>query len=195
MRTLLDMIKTRWVLNRPCGGSRRLRRGGELPIADFRRDTGAGGDAHAHLNLCYKYAHRRGVGRCDSHSRSQETFLRPVVRVIDPKTGKTVEDSPVAVMSNEEADLQAAYQVAEETFDRASVWSHVRFGQLTANLQEYLGANPDRVIYLQKIDRTIHLPKDIMIRWIMSDDTHPKPSVCDDPVDRMSNIIACLRSL
>ena len=182
MRPLLDKIGTRWVLIAlvvaavafVAGVNYQLRTGGGIlaqgvtptPTSIYAINT----PTDAELDAAIATAVAKNLPTA-------------VVRVIDPKTGKPVEDSPVAVMSNEEADLQAAYQVAEETFDRASVWSHVRFGQLTANLQEYLGANPDRVIYLQKIDRTIHLPKDIMIRWIMSDDTHPKPSVCDDPAD------------
>ena len=91
-----------------------------------------------------------------------------VIRVIDPKTGKPVEETPVAAMSKEEAALQTAYDVAYAKYHkyRRSEFGHVQLQNfssttLTSNLQEYLSTDPDRAIYLRTIDRVIHLPENI----------------------------------
>ena len=179
MRTLLDKIGTRWVLIAlavavvafVAGVNYQLRTGGGIlaqsstPTPSVLKPTPTDAELVA--------------------ARTKNPNVKPVsVTVMDPKTGKSVNESFAASQSKEEAALEAAYLAAEAEYPRSSLpHVNVQPDTLTSNLQEYLSTHPDRAIYLRKIDRVIHLPEGIMIRWIRSDDTYPKPRVCNDPAD------------
>ena len=99
-----------------------------------------------------------------------------VIRVIDPKTGKPVEETPVAAMSKEEAALDAAYEAAYVKYPGSKLGhiqvQHINSTTLTPSLKEYLNTDPDRAIYLRTIDRVVHLPETVWIVWV---DGGPSP--------------------
>ena len=73
-------------------------------------------------------------------------------------------------VSKEEAALDAAYKAATAKYPR-SIWPHVQIPitqstTLTPNLQEYLNTHPGRAIYLRTIDKVLHLPKNIKLRYV-----------------------------
>ena len=107
-----------------------------------------------------------------------------VVEVVDSATGKPVEGSPVAAISKEELAFEEAYETADAKYPRTS-WPHVYVSpkRLTPNLEEYLNTHPDRAIYLRTIDRVVHLPENIWLRWVSKGVFAPYECASGDPED------------
>ena len=105
-----------------------------------------------------------------------------IVRVIDGNTGKPIEEN-VSSMSKEEAAVDAAYDEAKAKYIGSRSWPHARVDRLTSNVREYLATNPDRAIYLVKLDRVVHLPEGVRIVDYYTKEDSPPPILCSDPAD------------
>ena len=106
-------------------------------------------------------------------------FYDLTIEVIDPKTGRPVEDSVSGQQDPQLAELEAAYNAADAAY--SSFWSHVWNDQLTPSYREYLNTDPGRAIYLVEVDRVIHLPRGVELYWIDDLDTIPYPACISCP--------------
>ena len=107
-----------------------------------------------------------------------------VVEMVDSATGKPVEDSPAVAISKEELAFEEAYETADAKYP-LNFWPHVYVSpkRLTPHLQEYLNTHPDRAIYLRTIDRVVHLPENVGIRWVQRGVFPPYECAWGDPED------------
>ena len=186
MRTLLDKIGTRWLLIALAVAAVAFVAGVNYGL---RTDGGIGAQGvtptvpPALLNTPTASEVSAMIATAEAIISTPTPGAGLVIEVIDPATNNPVKESAVAAMSKEEAALVAAYETADAKFSEISMWFHSRFDRLTPNLQEYLDTNPDRAIYLQKIDKVIHLPENVQIRWIKEKSNIPSPRLCAKPAD------------
>ena len=101
-------------------------------------------------------------------------------RVREPNKNKP---TGATALSKEEAALIAAYDAAKSAYYETTSWPHVKSDRLTPNLQKYLTTNPDRAIYLVKIDRLVHLPEGVKIGDYYTKENSPPPILCSTPAE------------